>query len=299
MQFYYPDQPDIPVPAGHRFPASKYRLLRETVERADHKVGSVELLPSPLIEPAELRLIHSTRYIEAILTGTLDAKAVRQLGLPVSDTLKQRSLATVGGSLAAARTALETGCSAQLAGGTHHAHKDFGSGFCVFNDLAFVAHKLIGEGAVERVAILDCDVHQGDGTAALTCDEPNILTVDLFGEKNFPARKVAADVCLPLADGTSDTAYLEVLEIALARVRDFSPGLMLYNAGVDPLETDRLGRLSLSLQGLTSRDRLVFTFARQRAFPIVSVAGGGYSEPISLTVTAYANTLKALCEVFD
>jgi acetoin utilization deacetylase AcuC-like enzyme len=298
LRIYYPDEPDIPVPASHRFPAAKYRLLRESIERDAAFIRGLQLLPSPKIEPADLRLIHSSGYIDSILNATLDAKAVRQLGLPISDVLVSRSLATVGGSLAAARTALATGYSAQLAGGTHHAHHGFGSGFCVFNDLAFVAFKLLGEGCVERVVILDCDVHQGDGTAALAANEPNILTVDLYGEKNFPARKVAADVEFALPDRTPDATYLSALEIALARVRDFQPGMILYNAGVDPLVDDRLGRLSLSLEGLAARDRLVFSHARDRAVPILSVSGGGYSEPISLTVTAYKNTLTTLREVF-
>jgi acetoin utilization deacetylase AcuC-like enzyme len=294
-RFYFPDAPDIPLPPGHRFPAAKYRLLREAAIR-DDVLSPKMLAPSPLIGRSKLVSIHSEAYVDAILTGTLDQKAVRQLGLPLSDVLCCRSLATVGGSLAAARRALRTGFSAQLAGGTHHAHRDFGSGFCVFNDLALTARVLLDDGAVDRIAILDCDVHQGDGTAALMADEPRVLTVDVFGQKNFPVRKVAADVDIALPDATGDDSYLASLDAALEQVFAFRPGLLLYNAGVDPLAEDRLGRLSLTLEGLWRRDSRVFEAARDKATPVVSVAGGGYAEPLSLTVTAYLNTLKALCE---
>lgn len=295
-RFYFPDAPDIPLPPGHRFPAAKYRLLREAAIRGD-ALSPKMLAPSPLIGRSKLLSIHSEAYVDAILTGTLDEKAVRQLGLPLSDVLCCRSLATVGGSLAAARSALRAGFSAQLAGGTHHAHRDFGSGFCVFNDLALAARVLLDEGDVDRIAILDCDVHQGDGTAALMADEPRVLTVDIFGENNFPVRKVTADVDIAVPDATDDDSYLGRLDEGLEQVFAFCPDLLLYNAGVDPLAEDRLGRLSLTLEGLWRRDRRVFEAARGKKTPVVSVSGGGYAEPISLTVTAYLNTLKALCEM--
>ncbi len=295
-RFYFPDAPDIPLPPGHRFPAAKYRLLRDAVIREDVLPQNM-MSASPLIGRSKLLCIHSKAYVDAILTGTLQEKAVRRLGLPLSDILSCRSLATVGGSLAAARTAIRTGFSAQLAGGTHHAHREFGSGFCVFNDLALAARVLLDDGTLDRVVILDCDVHQGDGTAALMAGEPKVLTVDIFGQNNFPARKVAADVDIPLPDNTGDESYLASLEAGLEQVFAFRPDLLLYNAGVDPLAEDRLGRLSLTLDGLWRRDRRVFEAARDSATPVVSVAGGGYAEPLTKTVTAYLNTLKALCEV--
>ncbi len=298
VRFYYPDAPDIPLPPGHRFPAAKYRLLHEAVLR-EQVLPARTLVASPLVERSQLLAVHSAGYVDAVLSGTLDERAVRQLGLPLSDVLQRRSLATVGGSLAAARAALQTGFSAQLAGGTHHAHRDFGSGFCVFNDLALASRLLLDEAAVNRIAILDCDVHQGDGTAALMADEPRVLTVDLFGEKNFPVRKVAADVDVPLPDATGDASYLARMNTALEQVFTFRPDLVLFNAGVDGLAEDRLGRLSLTLDGLCRRDRRIFTSARDHRTPVVSVSGGGYAEPISLTVTAYLNTLKVLREVFE
>jgi acetoin utilization deacetylase AcuC-like enzyme len=297
VRFFYPDAPDIPLPPGNRFPAAKYRLLREAV-MGRGILPARSLVASPAISRDDLLRVHASHYVDAVLSGAIGKTAERRLGIPMSDVLKDRSLATVGGSLAAARTALKIGFSAQLSGGTHHAHRDFGSGFCVFNDLALVTSVLLDEGAVHRVAILDCDVHQGDGTAALLAEEPRALTVDLFGERNYPARKAPADIAFPLPDGTDDAAYLDTLEAALCEVASYRPDLLLYNAGVDPLGEDRLGRLSLTLEGLAERDRRVFAFAREWEMPIASVCGGGYADPISLTVAAYINTVAALVGVY-
>lgn len=297
-QVYYPDTSDIPLTPGHTFPAEKYRLLREMVKR-DSLVPEQCLSVSPSIAREDLLRVHSPAYVDAVLSNTLDEASVRRLGLPLTDVLITRAQASVGGSLAAARSSLAEGFAAHLAGGTHHAHRDFGSGFCVFNDLAVVARVLLDEGAVSRIVILDCDVHQGDGTAALMAEEPRVLTVDLFGDNNFPARKIPPDVAFPLPNAMQDEAYLATLDEALAAVAGFGADIMLYNAGVDPLYEDRLGRLSLSLDGLRERDRRVFAFARNSSMPVVSTCGGGYAMPISLTVTAYANTLAAAREVFE
>lgn len=296
-QVFYPDTSDIPLTPGHTFPAEKYRLLREMVVH-DRLVPEEILAAAPPIAPDDLRRVHAPAYVEAVLTRCLDDTAVRKLGLPLTDILVTRALASVGGSLAAAKAALRTGFGSNLAGGTHHAHRNFGSGFCVFNDLAVVSRVLLDEVAVGRIAILDCDVHQGDGTAALMAGEPRVLSVDLFGDNNFPARKVPPDVAFPLPNAMRDEAYLATLQSALTAVAEFAPDIMLYNAGVDPLYEDRLGRLSLTLEGLQERDRRVFTFAREKSVPVVSVLGGGYAMPISLTVTAYANTLRAARAVF-
>jgi len=296
-QVFFPDTSDIPLTPGHTFPAEKYRLLREMVVR-DRLVPEEMLAAAPQIAPVDLCRVHTPAYVEAVLTRSLDEMAVRKLGLPLTDVLVTRALASVGGSLAAARAALKTGIGSNLAGGTHHAHRDFGSGFCVFNDLAVVSRVLIEECTVGRIAILDCDVHQGDGTAALMAGDSRVLTVDLFGDNNFPARKVAPDVAFPLPNAMQDEAYLATLELALTAVVEFKPDIILYNAGVDPLYEDRLGRLSLTLEGLQRRDRRVFAFALEKSVPVVSVLGGGYALPISLTVTAYANTLRAARDVF-
>jgi acetoin utilization deacetylase AcuC-like enzyme len=233
-----------------------------------------------------------------MLGGSIKKDIMRRIGLPWSETLMRRSRATVGGAMAAARSALEHGVSGQLAGGTHHAHRDFGSGFCVFNDLAVTALTLLGEKIVERIAILDLDVHQGDCNAAILKDRPDVSVVSVHGEKNFPFRKVPSDLDVELPDGTEDEAYIEALLDALPAVAHFKPDLLLYLSGADPLKQDRLGRLSLSFEGLVERDRIVFELCRRRGIPISVAIGGGYADPIADSVTVYANTFRTAREVF-
>ena len=297
MLIYYPDTPDLPLPDQHRFPARKYRLLRERI--LHHRLlGDWDLAPSPLADITDLERAHSPDYVCAVLDGTLSPEIQRRIGLPWSETLASRSRATVGGSLAAARRALRDGFSGQLAGGTHHAHRDFGSGYCVFNDLAVAALTLLGEERVQRVAIIDLDVHQGDGNAALLTGNPGAFVLSLHGEKNFPFRKVPSDLDVALADGTDDRAYLRALAGALDAIAGFRPDLVLYLSGVDPLNSDTLGRLDLTFDGLMERDRLVLEFCRRRAIPVSIAIGGGYANPITETVEAYANTFRVAREVF-
>jgi len=295
--FYYPDVPDLPLPDGHRFPAEKYRMLGELTETSG-LLGQAELVPSPAATREELLYAHDADYIDAVFTGNLDAKIQRRIGLPWSPTLLARSRATVGGSLAAAKNALKLGVSGQLAGGTHHAHRDFGSGFCTFNDLAVTTLILLDEGYCERIVILDLDVHQGDGNAAILASTPNALVISIHGEKNFPFRKVPSDIDIGLPDNTDDVAYLQAVETALEAVQTFAPDLLLYLSGADALEADRLGRLSLSLEGLYRRDERVFQFAREQSLPVSFSIGGGYSDPITETVSGYAGTLRSARDVF-
>lgn len=297
MRFFYPAVEELPLPAGHRFPAGKYRLLRDAVERREILPPAV-LIASPQAAVPELLRAHGAAYVSAMLEGTVAPEVLRRIGLPWSDTLMLRSLATVGGALAAARSALSHGVSGQLAGGTHHAHRDFGSGFCVFNDLAVAALSLIEERAVHRIAILDLDVHQGDGNAAILREHSETLVVSLHGAKNFPFRRVPSDLDVDLPDGTEDAAYHHALLDALSAVAAFRPDLLLYLSGADPLRQDRLGRLSLTLEGLAERDRLVFEFCRRRGLPVSIAIGGGYADPIADSVTAYANTFRVAREVF-
>lgn len=297
MRFFYPDVPDMPLPEGHRFPASKYRLLHERVVR-DTLLGSAALLPSPVAPSERLLRAHGAAYVDMMLTGTAPADMMRRIGLPWSETLIARSRATVGGSLAAARAALEHGISGQLAGGTHHAHGDFGSGYCVFNDLAVASLTLLDEGAVQRIAIVDLDVHQGDGNAAILTPDPRVFVLSIHGEKNFPFRKVASDLDVGLPDGTEDAAYLAALRGALDAAVAFKPDLVLYLSGADPLAADTLGRLSLTAAGLMQRDRIVFETFKRRGVPLSIAIGGGYAEPISLTVEGYANTFGAARDVY-
>ena len=297
MRFFYPDIEDMPVPAGHRFPTGKYRLLRAMIEReAILPPGS--LAPSLPATREDLLRAHAATYVDAVFDGTLSPDAVRRIGLPWSPILVRRSCATVGGSLAAARVALMHGVSGQLAGGTHHAHHDFGSGFCVFNDLAVAALTLLAEGAVQRIAILDVDVHQGDGNAALLAANPAVLVVSLQGARNFPFRRVPSDIDVELDDGTGDRDYLHALADVLPAIAAHRPDLLLYLSGVDPLGEDKLGRLSLSHDGLIERERLVFEFCRRRGIPVSIAIGGGYAVPIEASVTAYANTFRMAREVF-
>ncbi len=296
MRFFYPDVEAMPVPAGHRFPAAKYQMLRALVD-AEAILPPGMLEASPPAGRTDLLRAHSAAYIDAVFDGSLAPDIVRRIGLPWSATLVRRSRATVGGAMAAARSALETGLSGQLAGGTHHAHRDFGSGFCVFNDLAVAALTLLEEGRAERVAILDLDVHQGDGNAAILADEPRVLVISLHGAKNFPFRRVASDLDVDLPDGTGDRAYLHALADVLPVIDDFRPDILLYLSGVDPLKQDRLGRLDLTHDGLSERDRLVFEYCRRRGLPVSIAIGGGYADPISESVRAYANTFRIAREV--
>lgn len=297
MAFYYPDTPDLPLPPGHRFPASKYRLLRERAA-AEGLFANAQLLPSPQVEEVLLRLAHGEAYIDDVLHGRLSVEAQRRIGIPWSDVLVARSLATVGGSLAAARDALRDGVAGQLAGGTHHAHRNFGSGYCVFNDLAVTALALIKERVAHRITILDCDVHQGDGTAAILRDIAAVQTISIHGATNFPFRKVASDIDVGLPDGAGDMDYLAALDGVLERVERFAPDLLLYLAGADPLAADRLGRLSLSPEGLAQRDSTIFRFARARRLPVSIATGGGYGEPISITVDAYLATFRSARAIY-
>lgn len=295
--FFYPDTPQLPLPDGHRFPANKYGLLRAKLV-GDGVIEEAWLRPGPQATRDELLAAHDGRYVDAIADGSIDPEIMRRIGLPWSEVLAKRSRATVGGTLAAARRALVDGISGQLAGGTHHAHFDFGSGFCTFNDFAVASELLLREGNCERIAVLDVDVHQGDGNGSLLRDNPDVLVISIHGEKNFPFRKVACDIDIGLPDGTEDRAYLGHLADALAAIAAHRPDLMLYNSGVDPLISDRLGRLSLSFDGLAQRDTLVFEFARRHAVPIVIAIGGGYATPIEDSVRAYANTFIAAKTVF-
>ncbi len=297
LKVFYPDVAPVPVPAGHRFPTGKYELLRAKV-LAEGILAAGELAASPLAERHELATAHDENYIDAMLSGRVTADAMRRIGLPWSETLARRSRATVGGSLAAARHALSEGFSGQLAGGTHHAHRDFGSGFCVFNDLAVAANVLLAEGAVRRIAIVDLDVHQGDGNAAILAQDPRVFVLSMHGEKNFPFRKVPSTLDVALPDGTGDRAYLAALASALAAVDRFRPDLALYLSGADPLESDTLGRLSLTHLGLAERDRMVLELFRRRGVPVSVAIGGGYAKPIDDSVEGYAGTFRVAGELF-
>lgn len=295
--FYFPDTPDLPLPPGHRFPAGKYKALRALIE-GERVLGRAALLPSPVATRAELLTAHEPAYVDAVQDGTLSAEAQRRIGLPWSPVLALRARTVAGGTLAAARAALRDGLSGQLAGGTHHAHAGFGAGFCVFNDVAVAALTLLAGGSIGRAAVLDLDVHQGDGNADILGPDPRVLVASVHGERNFPFRKPPSDIDIALPDGADDGAMLAAVAELLPVLAAFRPDVLFYIAGVDPLAEDRLGRLSMTADGLMARDRAVLEVCRRRGLPVVLLPGGGYAEPISLTVAAYANTFRAAADVF-
>ncbi|MEL6299056.1 MAG: histone deacetylase [Pseudomonadota bacterium] len=298
LKIFYPDTVDLPLPQGHRFPAEKYRLLRDRL-LADGTITAGELQPSPPVTTDELLTTHDAAYVAAVADGTLSQDIQRSIGLPWSEVLAARSRRTVGGTLAAARAALggRPGWSGQLAGGTHHAFFDRGAGFCTFNDVAVAANVLLSAGAIDRAAVLDCDVHQGDGNASLLGPKQDVFVASLHGASNYPFEKVPGDLDIALADGTDDDTYLDALFRALDAIGAFRPDILFYISGADPLDDDRLGRLALTFDGLEARDRMVFQFAHRRALPVVIAIGGGYARPIELTVRGYAQTFAAAVEV--
>ena len=294
--FFYPDIAPIPLPAGHRFPSAKYMALRGAIDRGGI-LGRARLIASPLASRDDLLVAHAETYVDAMLGGKIEPEAMRRIGLPWSETLVARSRATVGGALAAGRMALRHGISGQLAGGTHHAHREFGSGFCVFNDLAVATLSLLNDGTVERVAIIDTDVHQGDGNAAILGGDDRVFILSIQGERNFPFRRVPSTLDIELSDGTEDPAYLAALGPAIEQALAHKPDIVFFLSGADPLREDRLGRLALSHTGLMARDLMVLERCKQAGVPVAIAIGGGYAEPISASVEGYAGTFRAAARV--
>ncbi|NUP98186.1 MAG: histone deacetylase [Planctomycetaceae bacterium] len=298
MRVVYTDHFAVPLPPGHRFPMHKYAELRRKLV-ADGVLREDELFPARPAPVEALLAVHDEGYVRGYLDGSLDAKALARIGFPWSPAMVARTLASAGGTLLAVEFALADGFAGVLAGGTHHAGRAFGAGFCVFNDLAVAAASLLGRGAARRVLVVDLDVHQGDGTAEIFAADERVFTFSVHGERNFPLRKQLSDLDVPLRDGTADDEYLASLDTHLAQALERSrPDFVLYQGGVDPLEHDRLGRLKLTQAGLAERDRLVFTRLRERGLPLVATLGGGYSDPIEPTLEAHVNTYRVARDVF-
>jgi len=270
---------------------AKYSGLRERLLR-DQIVQPDDLLEAPRASWADLRLVHANDYLTAIELGTLPREAQRRIGFPWSPQMVERARRSVGATIAAARAALDDGCAANLAGGTHHAFPDHGEGYCVFNDVAVAARVLQRDRRVTRVAVVDCDVHQGDGTAAIFRDDRSVFTLSLHGAKNYPFKKQTSDLDVELADGTGDEPYLAKLAHCLDEVFEHGPDAVFYLAGADPYEGDRLGRLKLSIEGLQQRDLLVFSRCREAEVPIVITMSGGYAQDLEAIVTIHANTIR-------
>ena len=294
LRLFYCDQYTIPLPAGHKFPATKYRLLRELLAGE----GLFQFEAAPLADLETIALAHDPEYVRRFLAGALDPLAMRRIGFPWSEELTRRTLASLGGTLAAADDAMARGFGGNLAGGTHHAFRGEGAGFCVFNDIAVAILALRRAGRATRAAVIDLDVHQGDGTAAIFQDDPDVFTISVHGRNNFPFRKQQSCLDIDLAHGSGDPAYLSAVEGVLPRMFAFRPDVVFYQAGVDGLKGDRLGRLALTHEGLKTRDTLVMEGCREHAVPMVAMLGGGYAEPIALTVEAHANTFRTAARVF-
>jgi acetoin utilization deacetylase AcuC-like enzyme len=299
MQAFYADEFVLPLPEGHRFPMAKYRMLRD---RIASELRGVALQVAPAATDAELALAHSLDYVQAVAHGTLSAEVQREIGFPWSAAMAERARRSVGATLGACRAAMQEGVAGNLAGGTHHAYADRGSGFCVFNDVAVAARlmqseqSLAPEAGMEppqplQVAVIDLDVHQGNGTARIFEGDASVFTLSLHGERNFPFRKETSDLDVPLPDGCGDADYLHALDGALdVLAQRFRPGLVMYLAGADPHEGDRLGRLALSFEGLQMRDQRVMEWAWQRRVPVAISMAGGYGRDIATTVQAQFNT---------
>lgn len=295
MKAFYANHFVLPLPAGHRFPMAKYQLLRDRIALELPEVQLDQALPA---SDGELALAHAPEYVQAIANGSVAADIQREIGFPWSPAMVERARRSVGATVSAARMAMQQGLAANLAGGTHHASANRGGGFCVFNDAAVAARLMQAEHArVSRlplqVAVIDLDVHQGNGTASIFARDRSVFTLSLHGEKNFPFRKVASDLDVDLPDGCGDDEYLHALDLALDELsRRFRPDLLIYLAGADPLASDRLGRLSLSPDGLEARDRRVFEWAWQRRVPLALTMAGGYGVPIEDTVAVQMTTWR-------
>lgn len=293
MKLFYSDPFAFPLPPEHRFPLAKYRLLRERIERWPAASG-VELLLAPRATRDELLLVHSADYVDCFAAGELGGEAMRRIGFPWSAGLVERSLRSCGGTLAAARAALVDGAAVHLAGGTHHARADRGAGYCVFNDCAVGARVVQRDGARQRVLIVDTDVHQGDGTAAIFAGDDTVFTFSIHGDGNFPASKAQSDLDLALPRGTGDADYLGALAGGLAQAFARSrPGFVFWIAGADPFAGDRLGTLALGKAGLQARDRMVLDAVAAHGAPWVVVMGGGYGRDVHDTVDVYEATVRA------
>lgn len=290
--YYYAD-----IGEGHVFPIRKFEIAKDIL------LSEGTLSPDEIVAPdpaaiSDLLLVHTEDYITRLIDGRLTAKEIRKLGLPWSESLVRRSMHAISGTINASRRALVDGVSSNLAGGTHHAYPDRGEGFCVLNDVAVSIRVLQREKLGSRFLIIDLDVHQGNGTAFIFQDSPEVFTFSMHGAKNFPLFKEVSGLDIELADGTADDEYLETLDHALSRLRLHNSDIIFYLAGADPYENDRLGRLKLTKEGLRRRDETVLRFARDEGIPIVTTMSGGYAQEIADTVDIHCNTIRAVKNVF-
>ena len=294
MQAFYSDQFVLPLPQGHRFPMAKYAMLRDALVA---HLPDIQLLQAPRASDVDLLRVHTPDYVRGIADGSVPAAMTREIGFPWSEAMAERARRSVGATVAAARSAIRQGIGANLAGGTHHAYADKGGGFCVFNDVAVAARVLQAqhhrEGRELQAAVIDLDVHQGNGTARIFQGDETVFTLSLHGDKNFPFRKEASDLDVALPDGTADAQYLAALDAALLELdRRCTPQLVFFLAGADPHEGDRLGRLKLTFEGMQARDQRVLDWCLARRIPLVLLMAGGYGIEIDATVQVQLNTYR-------
>jgi acetoin utilization deacetylase AcuC-like enzyme len=298
IRFFHSDRYLPALPEGHRFPITKYQLVREQL-LYEGLVGEEDLVESPPVDEGEILRVHVPTYWQAMRDLALPPRAMRRIGFPQSATLVDRSRRSVQGTLSAALHALDHGCGINLAGGTHHAYADHGEGFCLLNDIAVAARHLLDRGLVRRLLIVDLDVHQGNGNAAVFACEERVFTFSMHCQANYPLRKEQSDLDLGLDAGTRDDAYLALLRQRLPALIDHQkPDLIFYQAGVDVLQTDKLGKLSLSPAGCRSRDQVVIEACLQRQIPMAISMGGGYSERVADTVNGHVQTFRLAIEAF-
>ena len=297
MKIYYHDHFVLPLPAGHRFPMPKYALLRQRVKAAGI-IAEEDLTPGPAATDEQLTRAHTPEYVDRVQHGRLSDREMRQIGFPWSPGLVERSRRSVGSTIAACRAALRDGLAINLAGGTHHAGPDYGQGFCVFNDSAVAARAMQAEGLTGRIVILDCDVHQGNGTAEIFAGDPTVFTFSIHGAKNFPFRKKPSDLDVALDDDADDPIYLDALEEGVNRALELAEADMaIYLAGADPYAGDRLGRLAITKRGLAQRDRFVLGACQAAGLPVTIAMAGGYGTNIDDTVDIHFQTVRLAAEM--
>lgn len=293
MKAFYTDHFVLPLPPNHRFPMAKYARLRERVEAS----GIADMRVPDAVSDAQILRCHLRTYLNKVKYGQLSAQEMRRIGFPWSPEMVERSRRSAGATVAAARAALTDGISVNLAGGTHHACADHGEGFCIWNDAAIAARDLQATGLVERVLIVDCDVHQGNGTSQITDGDPTIFTFSIHGENNFPYRKFPGDLDIGLPNGTCDAEYLSLVEEGVRRAIFLAGAdLAIYHSGADPYERDRLGKLSVSKIGLASRDRLVMQMLRDARLPVAVTMGGGCADDIDDIADIHFETVRIAAE---
>ena len=296
MRIFYTDRIALPLPEGHQFPAEKYPLLLQQLLEAG-LTSSSELRLSEPASNEQIQLVHHPDYVAKVINGNLTEKETRRIGFPWSPQLVERSRRSVGGTIATCRAALEDGISANLGGGTHHAYPDHGEGYCVFNDVAIAARVMQAERSARRIVILDCDVHQGNGTAAIFVGDPTVFTFSIHGEKNFPFHKEQSDMDIAMPDGSGDEIYLEALQLGVQSAIDLANAdLAVYIAGADPFAGDRLGRLALTKAGLEERDRQVLNACQGAGLPIAIVMGGGYARKVEDIIDIHLQTIRLAVE---